>query len=136
MISLSVPDSEEELKRFLIRRKEESDKAGLKLSIQKTKIMASGPIVSWQLGGEKMKAVTDFLFLCSKITADGDRSLKIKRCLLLGRKAMTHLDRILKSKDNPMDLPPGSSVLEILQARILEWVAMPASRGSQPRDGN
>ena len=99
MISLSVPDSEEELKRFLIRRKEESDKAGLKLSIQKTKIMASGPIVSWQLGGEKMKAVTDFLFLCSKITADGDRSLKIKRCLLLGRKAMTHLDRILKSKD-------------------------------------
>ena len=83
MIPLSVPESEE-LKRFLIRRKEESDKAGLKLSIQKTKIMASGPTVSWQLGGEKMKAVTDFLFLCSKITADGDLSLKIKRCLFLG----------------------------------------------------
>ena len=86
MISLSVPDSEEELKRFLIRRKEESDKAGLKLSIQKTKIMASGPIVSWQLGGEKMKAVTDFLFLCSKITADGESSLGIKKCFSLGKK--------------------------------------------------
>ena len=96
MISLSVPDSEEELKRFLIRRKEESDKAGLKLSIQKTKIMASGPIVSWQLGGEKMKAVTDFLFLGSKLTVNTEKnhcSHEIRRHLLPGRKARQHIKK-------------------------------------------
>ena len=79
--------------------KEESQKAGLKLNIKKTKIMASGPITSWQVEGENVEAVTDFLFLGSKITVDGDCSLEIKSCLLLGRKAMTNLDSILKSRD-------------------------------------
>ena len=79
--------------------KEESGKAGLKLSIKKTTIMTSGPITSWQIDGEKMKTVTDFIFLGSKITADGDCSHEIKRCLLLGRKAMTNLDSVLKSRD-------------------------------------
>ena len=79
--------------------KEESEKVGLKLNIQKTKIMASGPITSWQIDGETMERVTDFIFLGSKITADGDCSHEIKRCLLLGRKAMTNLDSILKSRD-------------------------------------
>ena len=79
--------------------KEESEKAGLKLNIQKTKIMASGPITSWQIDGETMQTVTEFIFLGSKITADGDCSHEIKRCLLLGRKAMTKPDRILKSED-------------------------------------
>ena len=79
--------------------KEESEKAGLKLNIQKTKIMASGPITSWQIEGEKVEAVTDFIFLGSKITVDGDCSHEIKRCLLLERKAMTNLDSMLKSRD-------------------------------------
>ena len=79
--------------------KEESEKVGLKLNIQKTKIMASGPITSWQIDGETMKTVTDFIFWSSKITADGDCSHEIKRCLPLGRKAMTDLDSILKSRD-------------------------------------
>ena len=79
--------------------KEESEKVGLKLNIHKTKIMASGPIISWQTEGEKVEAVTDFIFVGSKITADGDYSHKIKRCLLLERKAMTNLDSIVKSKD-------------------------------------
>ena len=79
--------------------KEESEKAGLKLNIQKTKIVASGPIISWQIAGETMERVTDFIFLGSKITADGDFSHEIKRCLLLGRRAMINLDSILKSRD-------------------------------------
>ena len=79
--------------------KEESEKVGLKLNIQTTKMMASGPITSWQIDGETMETVTDFIFLGSKITADGDCSHEIKRCLLLGRKAMTNLDSILKSRD-------------------------------------
>ena len=79
--------------------KEESEKAGLKLNIQKTKIMASGPSTSWQIDGETVETMTDFIFLDSKITADGDFSHEIKRCLLLGRKAMTNLDSILKSRD-------------------------------------
>ena len=83
----------------LLKVKEESEKVGLKLNIQKTKIMASGPITSWQTGGEIRETVTDFIVLCSKITADGDYSHEIKRCLLLGRKAMTNLDSILKSRD-------------------------------------
>ena len=91
--------SEEELKSFLMKVKEESEKPGLKLNIQETKIMASGPITSWQIDGETMETVTDFIFLGSKITADGDCSHEIKRCLLLGRKAMTNLDSILKSRD-------------------------------------
>ena len=92
-------ESEEELNSLLIRVKDESEKVGLKLNIQKTKIMASGPITSWQIDGGKMETVTDFIFLGSKITADGDCSYEIKRCLLLGRKAMTNLDSILKSRD-------------------------------------
>ena len=91
--------NEEELKNLLIKVKEESEKVGLKFNIQKTKIMASGPITSWQIDGKTMKTVTDFIFLRSRITADGDCSHEIKRCLLLGRKAMTHLDSILKNRD-------------------------------------
>ena len=89
----------EELKRLLMKVKEESEKVGLKLSIQKTKIMASGPITSWQIDRETMESVTDFIFLGSKITAGGDCSHEIKRHLLLGRKVMTNLDSILKSRD-------------------------------------
>ena len=94
-----MAESEEELKSLLMRVKEESEKVGLKLNIQETKIMASGPITSWEIDGETVKTVSDFTFLCSKITADGDCSHEIKRCLLLGRKAMTNLDSILKSRD-------------------------------------
>ena len=94
-----MAESEEELKSLLMKVKEESEKVGLKLNIQKTKILASGPITSWQIDGETMETVTDFILLGSKITADGDCSHEIKRRLLLGRKAMTYLDSILKSKD-------------------------------------
>ena len=94
-----MAESEEELKSLLMKVKEESKKVGLKLNIQKTKIMASGPITSWQIDGETMEKVTDFIFWGSKITADGDCSHEIKRCLLLGRKAMTNLDSILKSRN-------------------------------------
>ena len=89
----------EELKILLMKVKEESEKVGLKLNIQKTKIMASGPITSWEIDGETVKRVADFIFLGSKITADGDCSHEIKRCLLLGRKIMTNLGSILKSRD-------------------------------------
>ena len=94
-------ESEEELKSLLMKVKEESEKAGWKLNIQKTKIMASGPITLWQIDGEKVEAVTDFIFWGSKSTADGDGdcSHEIKRCLLLGGKAMTNLDSVLKSRD-------------------------------------
>ena len=92
-------EGEEELKSLLMNVKEESEKVGLKLNIQKTKIMASGPITSWEIDGETVETVSDFTFLGSKITADGDCSHEIKRCLLLGRKAMTSLDSILKSKE-------------------------------------
>ena len=91
-----MAESEEELRSLLTKVKEENEKAGLKLNIQKTKNMASGPITLWQIDGETMETVTDFLFLGSKITADGDCSHEIKRCLLLGRKAMTNVDSILK----------------------------------------
>ena len=94
-----MAESEEELKSLLMKVKEESEKAGLKLNIQKTKIMASGPIISWQIDGETMETVTDIIFLGSKITADGNCSLEIKWCLLLGRKAMTNLDSVLNSRD-------------------------------------
>ena len=92
-------ESEKELKSLLMRVKEESEKAGLKLNIQKTNIMASHPITSWQIDEETMETVTDFIFLGSKITADGDCSHEIKRHLLLGRKTMTNLDNVLKSRD-------------------------------------
>ena len=88
-----------ELKSLLMKVKEEGEKAGLKLNIQKTNIMASGPITSWEIVGETMERVRDFIFLGSKITADGDCNHEIKRCLLLGRKTMTNLDTILKSRD-------------------------------------
>ena len=94
-----MAESEEELKSLLIKVKEESEKVGLKLNIQKTKIMASGPITSWEIDGETMKTVKDFILGGSKITADGDCSHEIKRCLLLGGKVMTNLDNILKSRD-------------------------------------
>ena len=94
-----MAESEEDLKNLLMKVKEESEKLGLKLNIQKTKIMASGPITSWQIDGETVKTVADFIFLGSKITADGDCSHEIKRCLLLGRNVMTNLDSILKSRD-------------------------------------
>ena len=93
-----MAESEEELKSLLLKVKVESEKVHLKLSIQKSKVMASGPIISWQIDGETMETVTDY-FLGSKITADGDFSLEIKRCLLLGRKAMTNLDSMLKRRD-------------------------------------
>ena len=94
-----MAESEEELKSLLMEVKEESEKVGLKLNIQKTKIMASGPITSWQIDGETVETVSDYIFGGSKITADGDCSHKIKRCLLLGRKAMTNLDSMLKCRD-------------------------------------
>ena len=94
-----MAESEEELESLLTKMKEESEKAGLNLNIQKMKIMASGPITSWQTDGETMDTVTDFIFLGSKITADGDCSHEIRICLLLGRKAITNLDSILKSRD-------------------------------------
>ena len=92
-------ESEEELKSLLMKVKEESEKVGLKLNIQKTKIMASGPITSWQIHGETVETVTDFILGCSKINADGDCSHEIKKHLLLGRKVMTNLDSIFKSRD-------------------------------------
>ena len=94
-----MAESKEELKSLLMKMKEESEKADLKLNIQKTKIMAFGPITSWKIDGETIEIVTDFIFLGSKITADGDCSLEINRCLLLGRKALTKLVSILKSRD-------------------------------------
>ena len=94
-----MAESEEELKSLLMKVEEESKKVGLKLNIQKTKIITSGPIISWQIDGETVETVSDFIFWGSKITADGDCSHEIKRCLLLGRKIMTNLDSILKSRD-------------------------------------
>ena len=94
-----MAESEEELKSLLMKVKEESEKVVLKLNIQKTKIMASGPITSWQINGATVETVSDFIFGASKITADDDCSHEIKRCLLLGRKVMTNLDNILKSRD-------------------------------------
>ena len=107
-----MAESEEELKSLLMKVKEESEKAGLKLNIQKVKIMASGPITSWQIDGEAMETVTDFIFLGSKITADGDCSHEIKRRLLLGRKSMTKLDSILKSRD--ITLPTKVCLVKVM----------------------
>ena len=94
-----MAESEEELQSLLLKVKKESEKVGLKFNIQKTKIITSGPITSWQIDGETMETVTDFIFLDSKITVDGDCSHEIKRCVLLGRKAITNLDSILISRD-------------------------------------
>ena len=112
-----MAESEEELKNLLLKVKEESEKAGLELNIQKTKIMASSPITSWQIDGERMETVADFLFLGSKITADGDCSHEIKRCLLLGRKVMTNLDGIFKSRD--ITLP---TKIRLVKAMVLPVV--------------
>ena len=111
--------SKEELKSLLMKVKEESEKAGLKLSIQKTEIMASGPITSWKIDGETMETVTDFIFLGSKITADGDHSHEIKRCLLLGRKAMTNLFSILKSKD--ITLPTKVCLVKAIFSLVVNY---------------
>ena len=107
MITL-MAESEEERKNLLMKVKEQSKKAGLKLNIHKTKIMASGPITSWQIDGETMETVADFTFVASKITADGDRSPETKRRLLLGRKVLTNLDSILKSRHYFADKGPSS----------------------------
>ena len=109
-----IAESEEELKNLLMKVKEESEKAGLKLKIQKTKIMASGPITSWQTDGETVKKVRDFIFFGSKIIADGDCSHEIKRHLLLGRKVMTNLDSTLKSRD--ITLPTN---IHLVKAMVL-----------------
>ena len=111
-----MAESEEELKSLLMKVKEDSEKAGLKLNIQKTKIMASGTITSWQIDGETVETVTDFIFGGSKITADGDCSHEIKICFLLGRKAMTNLDSILKSRD--ITLP---TKVPLVKAMVFQW---------------
>ena len=112
-----MAESEEEINSLLMKVKEESERAGLKLKIQKMKIMASGPITSWQIDGETMETVTDIIFLGSKITADGDCNHEIKRRLLLGRKVMTNLDSILKSKD--ITLP---TKFRLVKARVFPVV--------------
>ena len=111
--TILMAESEEELKGLLMKVKEESEKVGLKLNIQKTKIMASGPIISWQIDGETVETVSDFIFLGSKITADGDYSHEIKRCLLLERKVMTNLGSILKSRDITL-----STKVSLVKARV------------------
>ena len=124
-------ESEEELKSLLMKVKEESEKASLKFNIQKMKIMASGPITSWQIDGKTMETVGDFIFLGSKITADGDCSHEIKRCLLLGRKAMTNLDSVLKSRDitlrTKVHIVEGM-VLPVVMDRCESWTTKKAKR--------
>ena len=115
-----MAENKEELKNLLMKVKEESEKASLKLSIPKTKIMASGPITSWQIDGEKMETVTDFIFLGSKITADGDCSHEIKRRLLLGRKAMTNLGSILQSRD--ITLPTKVHLVKAMVFQLYVWM--------------
>ena len=107
-----MAESKEELNSLLMKLKEENEEVGLKLNIQKTKIKASGPITSWQINGETMETVRDFIYLGSKITADGDYSLEIKRCLLLGRKAITNLDSILKRTD--ITLPTKVHLVKVM----------------------
>ena len=111
-----MAESEEELKSLLMKVKEESENVGLKLNIQKTKIMASGPITAWQIDGEIVETVTDFVFLGSKITADGDCSHEIKRRLLLGRNVMTNLDSILKNRDITL-----SANVHLVQAMVFPY---------------
>ena len=121
----------EELKSLLMKVQEESEKVGLKLNIQKTKIMPSSPITSWQIDGETMETEKDFFFFCSKITADGDCSHEVKRCLLLGRKAMTNLDIILKSRDTTLltnirsDQISRSVVSDCLRPHELQYARPP-----------
>ena len=116
-----VAESEEELKSLLMKVKEESDKAGLKLNFQKMKIMASCPITSWEIDGEKVKTVADFIFLGSKVTVDGDHNHEIKRWLLLGRKAMTNLDSILKSQDITLPTKVKPMFFPVVMYRCESW---------------
>ena len=139
-----MAESEEELKSLLIKAKEESEKVGLKLNIQKTKIMASGPITSWEIDGETVETVLDFIFGGSKITADGDCSLEIKRHLYLGRKATSNLDHILKSRDITlpakvplvkamvfMSLKSGSDI-KVFAYNAADWVGKTWRRKCNP----
>ena len=114
-----MAESEEELKSLLMKVQEESKKLGLKLNVQKTKIMASGPVTSWETDGETVETVSDFIFLGSKITADGDCSHEIKRCLFLGRKVLTNRDSILKSRD--INLPEK---VRLAKAMVFQWSGM------------
>ena len=114
-----MAESEEELKSLLMKVKEESEQVGLKLNTQKTKIMASGPITSWEIDGETVETVSDFIFLGSKITSDGDCSHEIKRCLLLGRKAMTNPDSILKSRDITL-----LTKIRVVKVWFFQWSGM------------
>ena len=114
-----MAEGKEELKSLLMKVKEESEKVGLKLNIQKTKIMASSPIASWEIDGETLETLSDFILGCSKITADGDCSHEIKRCLLLGRKVMTNLDSIFKSRD--ITLP---TKVHLVKAMFFKWSCM------------
>ena len=116
-----MAESEEELKSFLRTVKEENENVDLKFNIQKTMIMASGPITSWQIDGETMKRVTDFIFLGSRITADGDYSHEIKRHLLLGRKAMTNLDNVLKSRDITLLTKVHTMFFPVVTYRCENW---------------
>ena len=111
-----MAESEEELKSLLMKVKEESEKVSLKLNVQKMKIMAPGPITSWEIEGETVETMADFIFLGSKITADDDCSHEIKKCLLLGRKVMTNLDSILKSRDITL-----STKVHLVKAVVFQW---------------
>ena len=127
-----MAESKEELKRLLMKVKEENEKAGLKSNIQKMKIMASGPITSWQIDGETMERVTDFIFLGSKITADGDCSHEIKRHLLLGRKAMTNLDSMLKSTD--ISLPTKVYIKAMVFPVVMYGCELDHKEGRRPKN--
>ena len=118
--TILMAESEEELKSLLMKVKVESEKVGLKLNIQKTKIMGSGPITSWEIDGETVETVSDFIFLGSKITADGYCSHEIKRCLLLGRKVMTNLDSILKSRD--ITLPTKVHLVQAMVFSVVMYI--------------
>ena len=117
--NMLMAESEEELKSLLMKVKEESEKVGFKLNIQKTKIMASGRITTWQIDGETVETTSDFIFLGSKITADGDCSHEIKRCLLLGRKVMTNLDSIFKSRD--ITLPTKTRLVKAMVFPVVTY---------------
>ena len=127
--TILMAESEEKLKTLLMKVKEESEKVGLKLNIQKTKIMASGPIISWQIDGETVETVSDFIFWGSKITADGDCSHEIKRCLLLGRKVMTKLDSMLKNRDITLPIKVHlvkAMVFPVVMYRCESWTVKEA----------
>ena len=131
MTTTLMAESEEELKSFLMKVKEESERVGLKLNIQKTKIMASGPITSWEIDGETVEIVADFIFWGSKITADGDCSHEIKRHLLLGRKGMTNLDSLLKSRDITLSIKDclvKAMVFPVVMYECESWTIKKAER--------